>query len=104
MGHVRRLFGSTRPGSLSTLIFRISRPSEVAARNVRAARGRLLLARLDDDVVGGVGMRSLGDGICEMKRLYVRPSWQGFGAGRNSPRPSSMRRAKRATRRCDWTP
>jgi GNAT superfamily N-acetyltransferase len=44
--------------------------------------GRLLLVRLDDEVVGGVGMRPLDDGICEMKRMYVRPSSHGKGAGR----------------------
>ena len=44
--------------------------------------GRLLLVRLDDEVIGGVGMRPLDDGICEMKRMYVRPSSQGMGAGR----------------------
>ena len=44
--------------------------------------GRLLLARLSGDAVGTVGLRPLGSGICEMKRLYVRSEYRGRGAGR----------------------
>ena len=45
-------------------------------------RGKTLLARSDGQVVGAGAYRTLTDGTCEMKRLYVGEQFHGHGAGR----------------------
>lgn len=43
--------------------------------------GALLIARVDDKVAGCVGLRPIGGGVGEMKRLYVRPAHRKSGLG-----------------------
>lgn len=45
-------------------------------------KGCLLIATYQEDIAGCVAMRRLEKQICEMKRLYVRPPYRGFGIGR----------------------
>jgi GNAT superfamily N-acetyltransferase len=44
--------------------------------------GRLLLAYVDGKPAGCVALRGLGDGICEMKRMFVPETLRGRGVGR----------------------
>lgn len=45
--------------------------------------GRLYLVKEGNNYMGCIGLRKIADGICEMKRLYIKPEMRGFGIGKD---------------------
>ncbi len=84
IAEIRALFAEYRQWLGADLSFQnFSAELDSLAELYAPPGGRLLLARSPDgSAAGGVGMKALEPGICEMKRLYVRPPWRGLGLGR----------------------
>jgi GNAT superfamily N-acetyltransferase len=47
----------------------------------RRPKGAAFLAEIDGEPVGVVGVRTLHEGVVEIKRMYVRPAWRGAHVG-----------------------
>jgi len=58
--------------------------SELAdlAGHYGAPHGAIVLALVDGVPAGCMMMRGIGDDVCEMKRTFVRPAFQGMGLAR----------------------
>lgn len=57
--------------------------------------GAIVLATIDGIPAGCVMMRGIGEDVCEMKRLFVRPAFQGVGLARAMVRTLACRAAAR---------
>ena len=73
-----------RPWQVETYFDPVAWEAELAdLRNAYAPPcGAVLLARADGTACGCVALRTIGAGICEMKRLYIDPAHHGKGIGR----------------------
>ena len=83
LAHIRSLFFEYAESLNFDLCFQ-DFDAEMASLETMYAppRGTLLIARVGGHpVAGGVGLRPLDDGYCEMKRMYVRPGYRGLKLG-----------------------
>lgn len=45
-------------------------------------KGCIILAKQNDVIVGCIALKPIGEGTCEMKRLYVQPAARGMSLGK----------------------
>ncbi len=60
----------------------IDKEFKVFKKMYSAPIGSFIYLKNGDEIVGGVGVRMLEAGICEMKRLYIYNNHQGMGYGK----------------------
>jgi putative acetyltransferase len=102
--HLRRLFSDYASELRLDLGFQhFAQELEGLPGDYARPKGELLLALEGGLPVGCVAMRPLAPGICEMKRLYVRPSYRGKGLGKQliDAILAAARRAEYACMRLD---
>ena len=82
--HARTLFKEYEAGLGISLCFQnFDHELKTLPGDYAPPAGRLLLAKDDDDQIAGcIAMRKHAPGICEMKRLFVRPAYRSTGLGR----------------------
>jgi epoxyqueuosine reductase len=83
LGTVRELFREYEANLPFDLSFQhFEREADTLPGRYAPPTGQLLMARHEGQAVGCVAVRQIGEGLCEMKRLFVQPAFQGQGIGR----------------------
>jgi putative acetyltransferase len=73
--------GPGETADLARILPHIPDWDDFAGRFLRSG-GAFVVATVDDDVAGCVGVTPIGDGVCEMNRLWVRRTYRTVGLGR----------------------
>jgi putative acetyltransferase len=73
--------GPGEPPDLEAILPHIPDWDDFAGRFLHSG-GAFVVATVDDALAGCVGITPLGDGVCEMNRLWVRPPFRALGLGR----------------------
>ena len=86
LNHVRELFREYQQALGEDLCFQsFDAEVENPLKKYDLNKGAIILAYHENEVCGCIALQSLADkeeGVCEMKRLYVRPAFRKLGIGR----------------------
>lgn len=80
---IRQLFREYETGLNENICFQsFEKELQNPLQKYGSPKGYLAMAVWNEEVAGCIAFMPLGEGVCEMKRLYVRPAFRKHGIGR----------------------